>query len=59
MTALLDSVIIRSDQPTTCPFCGARTDIILDLGHTVEGTQIHQCLAVAEHIFVEVNDNNK
>jgi hypothetical protein len=34
-----------SDQPTTCPECGNRTDIILDLSHTSEMTQIHKCLS--------------
>ena len=37
-------VFIYTDQPTTCPKCGSRTDFILDLSHTVEQTQIHQCL---------------
>ena len=36
-------VFIYSDQPTTCPKCGLRTEIILDLSHTKEQTQIHKC----------------
>jgi hypothetical protein len=34
------------DQPTTCPICGARTEIILNLSHTKEKTEIHECLWV-------------
>ena len=36
-------IIIYSDQPTTCIKCGVRTDIILDLSHTKDKTQIHKC----------------
>lgn len=36
-------VFVYSDQPTTCPKCGLRTEIILDLSHTKEQTQIHKC----------------
>ncbi len=37
-------VYIFSDQPTTCPKCGSRSDIILDLSHTNSKTEIHFCL---------------
>lgn len=33
-----------NDQPVTCPKCGNRTEIVLDLSHTTEETQIHKCL---------------
>ncbi|WP_139229097.1 ogr/Delta-like zinc finger family protein [Algoriphagus aquimarinus] len=33
---------LSSDQPTTCPQCGLRTEIITDLSHSSQ-TQIHQC----------------
>lgn len=36
-------VFIYSDQPTTCPKCGLRSEIILDLSHTKDQTQIHKC----------------
>lgn len=36
-------VFIYSNQPTTCPLCGACTKIILDLSHTKYQTQIHKC----------------
>lgn len=37
-------IYIYSDQPTTCPKCGSRTNIIFDLFHTKEQTQIHKCI---------------
>ena len=37
-------VFVYTDQPTTCPVCGARTEIIMDLGHTKEATQVYMCL---------------
>ena len=36
-------VLIINDQPTTCPKCGMRTDIVLDLTHTTNQIQIHRC----------------
>jgi len=37
-------VYLYTDQPTTCPQCGSRTNIILDLSHTIRQTQIHKCV---------------
>jgi hypothetical protein len=37
-------VFLYSDQPTTCPACGSRTEIILDLSHIADKTTLHQCL---------------
>ncbi len=34
---------IYSDQPTTCPECGVRSEIIVDLSHTKDQTQVHKC----------------
>lgn len=36
-------VYIYSDQPTTCPKCGAISDIVLNLTHTKDKTEVHQC----------------
>lgn len=36
-------VYIYTDQPTTCPKSGDRTEIILDLSQTKDTTQIHKC----------------
>jgi hypothetical protein len=38
-----NEVYIFSDQPTTCPQCGTRTEITLDLFETPEQTQSHKC----------------
>jgi hypothetical protein len=37
-------ILIISDQPTTCPKCGSRTEITLDLSHINNHVQVHQCL---------------
>ena len=37
-------VFVYSNQPTICPKCSSRTDIILDLSHTKSKTQIHKCI---------------
>lgn len=44
-------VYTHSDQPVTCPSCGNRTEIILDLAHTLEETQVHKCLS--KHCYNE------
>jgi hypothetical protein len=50
-------VITYNDQPVTCPDCGSRTEIILDLSHTIELTQIHKCLSEnCLNEFVTQND---
>jgi len=41
----ISEVYLYTDQPTTCPKCGVRTDIVLDLAYTVEKTQLHKCLS--------------
>lgn len=42
---MFSEVYLYTDQPTTCPKCGMRTDILLDLTHTIEKTQLHKCLS--------------
>lgn len=50
-------VYVFTDQPTTCPKCGSRTEIILDLIETPEQTQLHKCLTVnCSFKFVMQND---
>jgi hypothetical protein len=34
-----------TDQPATCPKCGSRTEITLDLIDTPEQSQHHKCLS--------------
>jgi len=38
-------VFLFSDQPTSCPKCGTRTEITLDLFETPEKTQHHKCFS--------------
>ncbi len=40
---MYNEVFLYTDQPTTCPKCGSRTEIILDLSHSKNHTQVHQC----------------
>ena len=38
-------IYIMGDQPTTCPICGVRTEIIQEFLDAPEMTQYHQCLS--------------
>ena len=58
LSKLFVEMFMRSDKPTTCAKCGCRTDIIMDLSHTKEQMQVHECLnSNCKHIFVEVRDD--
>ena len=47
-----------ADQPTTCPSCGTRSEIILDMQHTRDLTQVHKCLSeICQREFVMVQDD--
>lgn len=47
-----------SEDIPTCPYCGSRTEIILDFSHTKNSTQVHQCLATnCKSKFVIVSDS--
>jgi C4-type Zn-finger protein len=49
---------IRTDQPTTCPSCGTRTVIVMDLIDSPYQTQIHKCLSInCGFEFIEEEDN--
>lgn len=48
---LYSNLFVFSDQPTTCPLCGARTEIIIDMSHTIYGSQVEECLG-CEYQFV-------
>ncbi len=53
-----NEIITYNDQPLTCPSCGNRTEIVLDLSHTIEQTQIHKCLShMCECKFVTQKDS--
>ena len=50
-------IFIYSDQPTTCPICGARTEITLELLKSPEQTQYHKCLSIdCNFEFIMQND---
>ena len=36
-------VYIYSDQPTTCPKCGTRSEFFLSLSRTTDKTEAHLC----------------
>lgn len=53
------NVYIYTEQPTTCPKCSSRTDVIVDFPHTKDQTQIHKCLnPVCEETFVVQYDED-
>ena len=46
---------LMADQPTTCPICGVRTDIIADFYYTNLKLFVNECLNVrCKHVFLEV-----
>ncbi len=40
---MFNEIFLYNDQPTTCPKCASRTEIIFDLSHSKDHTQVHQC----------------
>jgi ribosomal protein S27AE len=53
-------IYLFSDQPTTCPKCGLRTEIILDLIESLEKTQLHKCASPnCGFEFFMQEDNNE
>lgn len=53
-------VFTFTDQPTTCPKCGSRTKITLDLFNSSEKTQYHQCLSnECDFKFIIEDENGK
>ncbi|MBK8567176.1 MAG: hypothetical protein IPN76_28590 [Saprospiraceae bacterium] len=54
------SRFFHGDQPTTCPLCGARTEILLDLSHTISQVQVQKCLDknCSFEFFAEVNEDD-
>jgi len=55
-----EEVYIFNDQPATCPNCGARTEIIVDLFESIEQTQRHKCLSsICRFEFVMQNDDSE
>lgn len=52
-------IFLMSDQPTTCPKCGTRTDLLLDMLHTNARWTIEECLNPGcRFIFFSADDQN-
>lgn len=50
-------VYIFNDQPTTCPKCGNRTEIIFESNNKIGITQLHKCMTITcNFIFVMEED---
>ena len=48
---------LTTDQPTTCPICGARTDIIGDFWHTKMQYFVSECMDYrCKHVILEAED---
>ena|SRR5580658_6486161 len=46
---------VMTDQPSTCPICGSRADILSDFYHTLSLFIICECLdSECQHVFFEV-----
>lgn len=59
---LYSELFVVADQPTTCPSCGARTEVFFDMQHTRDVTQVHKCLSEncqREFVMVQDDDINK
>jgi hypothetical protein len=41
---LYSFVMFYGNQPTTCPYCGVRSESIFDLSHSIRKTSIEKCL---------------
>ena len=52
-------IYINSDQPTTCPKCGSRSEIVSDFSHTKDKTEIHLCTKEkCEYQFIMQHDED-
>lgn len=53
-----NEVFTYTDQPVTCPDCGNRTKIVIDLPHSPNQTQVHICLtSICNKKFITQNDD--
>jgi hypothetical protein len=51
-------IFLMSDQPTTCPICGARTEVIFETFRKI-AIQLHACMDKnCRFIFLEEDDND-
>lgn len=53
-------VYLTTEQPTTCPLCGARTDIVANFYHTNLGMWVNACLNIGcKHVHLEVEPDSQ
>ena len=56
---LFSESVVLANQPATCKSCGARSEIIFDMQHTRDLTQVHKCLSeLCQKEFVMVQDDD-
>ena len=48
-------IFLAGDQPTTCPKCGAKTELKLQLPNSPHKTQFHKCLSGSCKYFFALN----
>lgn len=59
MVVDFSSILLRHDQPTTCPICGARTDILVEFINALNEPEIHVCLdLVCRFAFLVESDED-
>jgi hypothetical protein len=51
-------IFLISDQPITCPKCGTRTELKLQLSKSPNTTQFHKCLSGSCKFFFAVEENS-
>ncbi|MDZ4752246.1 MAG: hypothetical protein SGI87_11555 [Flavobacteriales bacterium] len=47
-----------SDQPTTCPKYGVKTDVVLDMSHTAGRMGVQECLGCGYQFIVQIVKNS-
>lgn len=56
---LFSELFVYSDQPTTCPYCGARSELIGDMQNSTDLMQVHKCMNIRCQIeFVMIYDKD-
>ena len=54
---LSEKTFLHNDQPMTCPYCGSRTIMLLDLENLCKYGELHQCpSANCRTIFIAEGD---
>ena len=49
-----------TEQPTTCPVCGVRTDLLADFYHTNLKMLVSECLNIkCKHVLLEIEPDQQ